>query len=320
MSTQVVVPEQTMPIPVPEPAQKKVNILDAAMLLTVVRRWPPKSKIVADKSIVQTSAQPGMLSLNKKLWDAPQMRAIENNENVLDQFLKFNASAMPLRAGHYLVAMDLYTKVKARIIEHNTARETLIDAFVAAYDDAIIRSKELLGDQYRATDYPTKEQVKGLFYFGHSWLDFSVAGKLQEVDQEAAERQAAQLEGEIHQAAEVQKDLLRKEMQGIVAHLLDRFTPREVEGELKKKVIRDTVLDKITDFREIFPAKNLAQDEKLGALVQQANSLLSGVSADKIRADDNLRESMQKGFEAIKTQIDKLLVDEPSRSISFEEL
>jgi hypothetical protein len=321
MSTVTVVPEANQVVPETTTEKKNLNILDSAMLLSVVRRFPPLSKTVKDKSIVQTNAQPGMFSLNKKLWDCQEIKNIFNNESKLDQFIKFHSTMLPLRAGNYLVAVDLFHKVENRFVEHMNKREELINAFVAVYDDAVKKSKELLGDQFKSTDYPTAAQVKGLFYFGWSWLNFSVSGKLAEIDKEMATRKANQLEGEIHQAAEMQKDLLRKEMSAIVNHLVERFTPKEnAEGELKKKVIRDTVLDKWEGFKEVFPAKNLAEDDKLAELVDQAEALLTGVSPEQIRTNDMTREDLQKGFELLKTSIDKLLVDEPSRSISFEEL
>lgn len=319
MSTQTVTPE--LAIPVPTPVQKKVNILDKAMSLSVVRRWPSKSKTVADKSIIQTTGEAGMFSLSKKLWVCPEMKALENLEALLDQFLKGVACSMKLKAGNHLVPMDLYLTVKARLQEHEAKRTELINAFVAVYDEAVAESKQRLGDQFRATDYPPKEQIGSLFYFGYDWYDYSVSEKLKALDVEMAERQAQRIETEVKDAVEVHKHDLRKEMLGIVTHLVDRFTPKEnAEGEMKRKVIRDIVLDKFTGFKELFPARNLAEDSKLEEIVNQADALLNGVSPEKIRTDDGVRDTVQKGFEAIRNSIDALLVEEPSRSISFQEL
>jgi hypothetical protein len=301
-------------------AQPKVNILESAMMLVVVRRWPPQSRTVKNKGIIQTTAQAQMLSLNKKLWDSPQLRAIQNHEARLDDYLKHKSSPMPLRAGHHIVPNLLYNTVKARLEEHIEQRKPLIAAFKAAYQEALKKSKEILGDQFNITDYPTEEQIEGYFFFAWQMINFSVADKLIELDKEAAAQKCEELEKEIVQAAELQQHLLRVEMETFVTELVDKLSPKQDEkGELKRKTFRDSVLNKINEFKELFAARNLSQDGKLAELVQQTEQLLNGVSPDLLRSNDTLRQKVCDGFAEIKSNLSQIIVNEPVRAISFED-
>lgn len=286
--------------------QKKAKDLESLMLF-IVRRWPPMTKTIRDKSIVQTTAQTNMYSVSKKLWDSPELAAIVNNESILDGFIKRYSSPMPLRAGHHLLSKELLRKVEDRLTLHLAERVPLIDAFINVFDDTVKQSMSLLGDQGKITDYPTKEQVRGYFFFGWGYLDFKVSGKLETLPPEIISRKKEQLEQEEIEAKEVQKLQLRGEMLEHISHLVDRLESVEKDGELKRKTFRDTLLDKYNEFNENYDARNLSGDDQLTTLVIKGVQLLKGVTPEKLRESDGLRIETHQKFSVLKQSLKELI-------------
>lgn len=300
-------------------AAPKVNILDSALMLTIVRKWPPQQRTVKAK-ILQSTANSAMITVSKKLFDCKELKDIISNETILDAYIKRRSSPMPLRNGFHLLASDLFDEVENHLNEHKTRRVPLIEAFKGAYMKTIDSSKELLGDQFNPDDYPSLDRLDNYFLFNWQYIDFSVSSLLKNIDKEAAERKGHELKVEILQATEVQKQMLREEFLGLVQHLTERLAPTVVDGEIKKKTFRDSMLDKMVDFKEVFAPRNLSKDAKLAELVGQTNSLLTGVDATQLRTNDDIRKHVQEGFSKIKDNLAKLIIDEPSRTISFDEV
>lgn len=318
MSTHTITPEAT-PVPalptVPAEVQKRVNIMDNAVLLTIVRRWPPQTKTISN-AVLNTTAQAGWTSVTKKLFKSYEFSAIVNNETLLDNYIRRRSSPMPLRAGHHLVPIDLYNEVEARMLEHVSKREPLIDKFVLAWNKIVENAKEKLGSDFHQSDYPTEQELRNFFYFNWDVLDFEASRK---IDREIAARKSTQMQHEIRHAAEVGSQLMRAEMQEIVTHLTDRLSSKEENGELKRKTFRDSLLDRITDFKTVFDPRNLAGDTELKALVNQTEALLKGVNPTVLRSDDALRTNVHDGFAKIKDELDKMIINKPLRAIQLEE-
>lgn len=321
MSTEAV----TLPVPAPptspapEGQKKKSNIMDSALMLVVTRKWIPQTKTITNK-ILSSTAESKMISVTKKLFDCKELKDIVSNQTKLDEYLKRRSSPLPLKKSHHLVAYDLFHEVEGEINEFFNRHRILVDKFVDVYDEAVNEAKELLGDQFNPEDYPTKEQVKGYFYFGWEWLEFKIAERLKEIDKEAAERQELQREQKIIQAGEACTALLTQQMQKILEHLVDRLTPVENEdGELKRKTFRTKMLDPINDFLAVYDARVLGQQTALTPLVEKVKGLMGGASVQQLKDNPEFRNNLEKEIATIKEQVDKMVIEQPLRSISFDE-
>src|SRR6266496_309778 len=121
MSTAVVIPEVEVPA-------KQNQFWDNCLLLCITRRWIPQTKTIRSK-ILQSDADPKMVSATKKLFDSPELRAIIRHDERLSEYLKWKSSPMPLKKGHYVVGADLFHEVENRLIKHNEETMALVDAF-----------------------------------------------------------------------------------------------------------------------------------------------------------------------------------------------
>lgn len=314
---------QTIPVPPPPttPApdatkQKVSNIMENALLLVLTRRWIPQTKTISSK-VLNSTAESKMISVTKKLFDCPELKAIAANQVKVDEYLKRRSSPMPLKKSHHLLAADLFAEVEHNLNEFLEKHNELVDKFVGVYEKAVEEAKQLLGDQFNPSDYPTKENVKHYFYFGWEYLQFGISERLKELDKEVATRQEEQFQTQILQAGETCSALLTQQFQKLLEHLADRLTPVEEEGELKRKTFRDKMLDPISDFLAVYDFRNLGSNEALTPLVNKVKSLMNGVSVSKLKENMNTQQELEKEIKTIKEQIDKMVIDQPLRSISF---
>lgn len=314
----------TLPIPVPAPPTtptpvKSSNIMDTAMMLVITRKWIPQTKTISNK-ILNSTADGKMISVTKKLFDCKELKDIVSNQTKLDEYLKRRSSPLPLKKSHHLVAYDLFSEVEGEINEFFNRHRILVNKFADVYVQAVQDAKELLGDQFNPDDYPSVESVKGYFYFGWEWLEFKVAERLKEIDKEAAERQELQRQEKIIQAGEACTALLTQQMQKILEHLVERLTPVEDDsGELKRKTFRSKMLDPINDFLAVYDARVLGQQTALTPLVSKVKDLMGGKSVQQLKDNPEMRNNLEKEIATIKEQVDKMVVDQPLRSISFDE-
>lgn len=323
MATTVVTPEVPVPPPAtPAPAPAPVhNILDSASILVISRGYPPLTKTIRG-GVVQSNADPKMLSSIKKLFDNAELRAIIRNEERLDEYIKWQAVPFPFQKGHHLIPEDLYPKIEASIVGHVEKRNRLIDEFVAVYSKAIEDARTLLGDQFNQNDYPPPTRIRSLFRFNWNYLDFTVSDKLRQADKSVYERKQAEWQTRIVEAGQAADALLTAQFKELIDHLNEKLSPSEeknADGTEKKKKLHDSMLDKITDFLSNLPARNLTNNEQLKSFATQAQTLLNGVTTAKIKENDGLKKQVFDGFTTLKTTLDKFVVDQGVRSITFED-
>jgi hypothetical protein len=102
----------------------------------------------------------------------------------------------------------------------------------------------------------------------------------------------------------------------LIAHLAERLEPN-IEGKTKR--LHKTAISKVLDWIEMFKNRNVLGDEEMEQLIAEAKSVLAGNPASIVRDNNALRSSLQGEMNQVKAKLDLLLVNAPSRRISFEE-
>lgn len=321
MSTQTLVPEMEAPVQMPTQETKTHNIFDNALLLCITRTWIPQTKTIRTK-VLQSTADPKMVSANKKLFDCPELRAIIRHEEKLDEYLKWKATPFPLKKSHRLIGADLFHEIEHRLMQHVNKRNELIEAFIAAYQGAKDHAKALLGDQYSEHDYPSVERVRQMFHFQWEYLEFTVSEKLQELNKEVAERKQQEWQTQIVQAGEAADQLLSAQFKLLIDGLNEKLAPtgeKNEDGSDKEKTLRSDALDKVQAFLADMPARNVNQNDQLKAFTSQASQLLNGVTPAKMKENQGLKDQVRDGFATLKASLDKLVVEQGTRAITFED-
>lgn len=290
---------------------KKENVFEKAMLLSVSRSRPTLSKTIS-KDQFEVAANKKRVHATKDLYKCAELEKITSWDTKVDAYLKTRCAPFPLKNGIYLLSYDLVNEVENKLIEFQLEYEGLVNDFAGVFEQAKLDAKEELGDLFNPSDYPTAEGLKHEFSFNWDYLDFSVAGRLKEINKEVYERKCQTWENTIVEAAEATKQVLCAEMQVLVNHWIDRLTPN---GDGKKKIFHDTMLTKLNNFLSVVDSRNLVGDVDLKRITDEAKDLVDGLTTEILRKDEVVRANTQAGFEKIKAQLDSLVVSRPIASI-----
>ena len=89
---------------------------------------------------------------------------------------------------------------------------------------------------------------------------------------------------------------LREEFASMVERITERFTQN---GDGKPKVFKNATVESFYEFFETFKERNIFKDEELAQLVEHAQAVLGGTSAEIIRTNENLKENIRTGMAEI---------------------
>jgi hypothetical protein len=279
----------------------------------VTRRFNNEKK--ADLSKVQTAAEKKMLKMEKSLLDSPELKAISAFDLACQIWLSSAALPSYLMAGLYRIPIAKVRAIYDGLVERETQRKQLVEAFLDRYAALKQEAAALLADQYDPADYPKLEVVASKFKFEYFFMDIDeVPDQLKSIDAaiygEAVKKTEAKL-------AQVVSDIrlgMSEAFSEVIAHMAERL---QTGPDGKPKVFRDSLVTNLTEFFEDFPLRNVTNDEGLTALVQKAKAVMAGITPDDLRdADGGVRAKVAKSISQIKTAVDAMVV-ERTRAISF---
>lgn len=298
-------------------AKAKKNLLESATILRFERKWPSLSKTVSKTDpAVDIKADRSRVHVTKDLFDSPELKRLFSYDARIDAFLDVHCLPFPLMRGWRLLPLDLFNETEAALTAHHEGRLPLIEAAYNVYEKDIESAKVFLNKLFDPSDYVPKEEFKSKFIFRWQYLRFGEALNIEQINKDIAQREANKVQAQWIEASEAVQQLLRIQMQELVANMTDRLAPG---AEGKKKIFRDSLVSNMNDFLKTFDARNLTEDGELKRLVDQVRALTDGVDPETLRTNDGIRDSVQQGFALVKTQLDQMITTAPLRSITFED-
>jgi len=279
-----------------------VAVLRNATLFSLTRnawsnyRKADKSKITVTGSATHESGgsssdtAANRVNVTKKLIESAELDAVRKYMN--DMYGWCLARSMPstaIRRGIYFVKNDQVLSFEDKLAEAQAQlRDVVVPAFLAKYEDAKEAAKKPaseggLGELYNEDDYPTVDDLRGMFGLKWSWLQLGVPDELPDA---VRGREVAKLKESFLEAQEEIRFALREGFKDLVSHAIDRLTPGP-DG--KRKIFCESTFEKFTEFFETFNARNLLEDEELEAVVAQAKEIVAGLSVDDLRNEESRR-------------------------------
>ena len=300
------------------------NIMDKAVLLLIKKTYIGVSKTVRPEQIQvikwnesQTETDKSWMSTSKTIFSSKKLWSIYNADSLMEiNLVKRYCLPSPLRSAK-LLPVSLVPKVDEVLENHLKNRIEMVNEFCSPdeYQSAIDRAKLKLGPLFNPDDYMPLELAKREFRFSWQYAELGVGNALRSLSAEVVKREEAMLRAQWVDASNNIRTLLRVNMNDLVSHLIDRLSPT-TDG--KRKAFKRPSIDNINDFISVFDARNLTSDVELKAMVDKISQMTKGLDPELLRGDDNLRDIVKQGFEEIKVELDKLVVDAP-RLISFED-
>ena len=222
----------------------------------------------------------------------------------------------PFRRGTYLIPLDLVEQVDGKIVEYQEKRRFLADAFLAVYDSSVESAKKRLNGLFNVGDYPSADKVRAAFYVDVRYMAFGVPEKLEGIRKDIFEREKAKAEASWKEASEEVRQAMRVGLADVVDHMVERL---QGNGDGKPRVFRDTLVENMTEYLELFDPRNITDDTQLAQLVERCRNVLDGVDADALRASDAIRTKVRDGMVQVQATLDAMVIDRPARRIVLED-
>ncbi len=310
------VEQQVEPV---EQTQGEQSIARRAVVLSLAFRRLGSSRRVPTAQIEEgiKGAELEMVSATKKLFrSCPEMKAVASHLSTTKLAVSRRSLPSLMRGGLFLLPTGQVEVVDAYLAERAAELAPLVEAFVSVLDQRIEESKAALGGLANDADWPTAEQVRKAFRIEWRFMAFDTPGSLKGISKALWERERVKAAGQVAEIKSAAQALLRQEMADLVAHMVDRLTPGEGG---KKRIFRDSTVGNLSEFLAVFDDRNLGDDVDLAALVQKARKLTEGIDPKDIRNEEGLRNAIATGFESIKADLDRLVIEAPVRKINLDD-
>jgi len=245
----------------------------------------------------------------KKLIDPELLNPIQAVITRARKDIKRLALPFPVE-GLTLVPKDIIQDLEGTLEQRKAEYWAAVELFLEDYERAREMAREALGDLFSEADYPVDMRRK----FGFDWRYFAIdtPGKYEILSPQVYEREKAKFHEMIERVRVDCIRALRAEFGGFVGRLVERLTPGE-DGTAK--TFKGTTVSKLTEFLDMFDARNLFEDDDLAAMVEKAKAMMRGVSAEALRDSAGLQQTIRSGMGAVLETVEKDLINMPIRKI-----
>jgi hypothetical protein len=290
------------------------SIMDkAAFLILTINKFGTKRKV--SSSDFEIKADKTRIKANKTILVCKETEAIESFDAQTRKWIENHCLPFEQR-GIHMTPLATIDETDAYLISRQERREELITSLLHAYPHVKQRDRQSLGDVFRESDYPSVAEVREAYQMRWRIVVFSTPGQLRSVNRAIFERERAKNAKLWAEAGAMADQFLHKSMAALVTGLIDKLTGK-TGG--KNKTIHKTTFANIQEFLSSFQPRNVNNNEELQELAERLKKAVDGVELDDLKKDQGTREYVRAKFEAVKKQLDTMLLDRPTRAISLRD-
>jgi len=270
------------------------NMFEKGCLIQLsISKWGGVKKI-SDSQLAQMTDVHEWLTATKKLVDPESLKPICKVGNAARTYLAGISLPFPIQ-GMVFIPKEMITRVDGRLEEFKSEFHQTVTAFLKDYDKLRETAMVYLGDLFNEIDYPLYVEKKFSFTWRFIILDVP-NGKSGILSPEIYEREKEKFIQTMEEARNMAIESLREEFSSMVERITERFTQN---GDGKPKVFKNATVESFYEFFETFKERNIFRDEALAQLVERAQAVLGGISAENIRTNDALKGSIREGMAGI---------------------
>lgn len=254
------------------------------------------------------------LSASKKLIDTrdPAFRAVRQVLGRAKNHWKGMTTPYP-EPGIRLIRKSAVEMFDALMKQCDRDLTEAVAKLQAKYPELKTRAAQSLAELFNEADYPSRIDSA----FGLEWDFPSVdpPAYLKQLNPDLYEQECKKIEARFSMAVEQAEQAFITQFQVLVSHLAERLKG-DVDG--KPKVFRDSAVANLNAFFEQFRSLDIGSNSKLQELIGQAQIVVQGITADRLREDGDARASIQTALAQVEQSINELMVDRPQRGINFD--
>lgn len=257
-------------------------------------------------------AEGGSLSAGKKLLDTghPAFRAVTAIRGKIASTWRTMSLPFP-EPGVRLIRRDEIDEFVGLMEGY---RSELIEAVAhldGHYGELKAAASGRLGRLFHPADYP--ETLVGLFDVSWDFPSVEPPDYLRELNPALYEAERARVAARFDEAVRMAEQAFREEFAKLVGHLSERIGGTGEDG--RAMVFRDSVVGNLREFFDRFRSLSVGSDDRLDALVAQAQRAVRGVAAGDLRDSGDLRQRVATELSAVRSALDGMMVDRPRRRI-----
>ena len=296
--------------------QEVGRIEDKTICYQVHIRMPGLTR-KADMSLIDTGdTDPDRLSVSKRILDSMEFRAIQRQVGFIRAYLKTKGLPSPiLKGGVYQIPIGLVQQVVESIAEMRADFFRLVGTLVEALPVLKNNARADLGSQFREEDYKGGDELRAAFDVETRFLETGTPEKLRTVDEALYSVMEEEHKTTMRRMETVYEQMLQAELKGFVTKIREMLGVAE-SGKKKRFIIAN--VEKLSEFLQDAPFRNVTSNAELKQLCEGASQLLDGLDPEIARADVNYREALEKSFAVIEDRLAELTEDAP-RAISFDD-
>jgi hypothetical protein len=273
-----------------------------------ISKWGGVKKI-NDNQLAEMIDTHEWLTATKKLVDPESLKPICKVGNSARTYLTGISLPFPIQ-GMVFIPKEMITRVDQRLEGFKGEFNQTVETFLRDYDKLRETAMVYLGDLFDEIDYPV--QVEKKFSFAWRFIILDVPnGKSGILSPEVYEREKEKFIQTMEEARTLAIESLREEFASMVERITERFTQN---GDGKPKIFKNATVESFYEFFETFKERNIFRDEELAKLVERAQAVLGGVSAESIRTNESLKEYIRTGMAEIEGAMSTAL-SRPRRKI-----
>lgn len=228
--------------------------------------------------------------------------------------VKKYALPFPLQAVH-LVPKESISTIDEILQHYENRFWQSVQQFESLYASAREEARDMLGELFDESDYPSPGEIVKKFNFGWQFLALQVPGQTTILPPEIYEREKAKFQDMVEETRRLSLQALREEFHGILQILVERL---QTNGS-KPKMITNQMFNKITEFMETLQSKDLFDDQELKSLANQAEETIKNTSPSTLKYNADLRAAICEEMKVLKTSVEESIADIPRRQIRMEE-
>lgn len=205
---------------------------------------------------------------------------------------------------------EFIATMKARQAELEEAKKALQAVYPKLREEAVTK----LGELHNAADYPT--DIAGLFSLEFDFPNVEPPAYLKQLNPEAYQSQLLKVQAQFEVAVAKAEAEFAGEFKKIVERILDRLTP---DAEGKPKIFKSSTFENLNDFFAKFKLLKFGSNPELEKLIAEAEQAAAGKSADDIRKDTLLQQSLKEKFGELSKKMADTVVEAGTREFDFDD-
>lgn len=270
--------------------------------------WGASRKINPGK-ITDVISSHQWLTASKKLVDPDSLKPIKKIVNASRIYLGSVSLPFPIQ-GMAFVPKEMISVVDEKLKYFKKDFNQSVESFIKRYDELRSMAIEHLGELFSEMDYPLNIHNKFSFIWRFVVLDVP-NNNTRILAPEVYEREKEKFIHTMEEARVLAIESLRVEFSDLIKRMTERFTTGQ-DG--KPKVFKNSTVHNFYEFFETFKQRNIFRDKELNQLVDQAQKILGGKTADLIRSNSNLKEQIRSEMKIVEKSMSEIL-SRPRRKI-----